>query len=457
MIRQQALPGLSITDYAARFLVIAAGLSLNDLFSRAFGVGQIASPGMFLASLVLILQIRTRVIALPSLLFSGMLASYVGFGLIFSVLLGNADEAFKYVYGYLASAVIVLGIITYIVNIESDRVLFRFLNFTRNIFAISASLILASPILDKLLAHGTYGQDGRFRGVFSNPNEAGFLGVFAWILCTLLPFKDRRLQAVAQVVTIAGVVATLSKGSIVVLLVLMAYKAFDIAKPKRTIILMLAAAFGIIMLQNVGYFVTQLLQQYSGSLSASQLSRLIEITDILGGNINAETTTGRTLLWNLSLARIAEDFPMSGGLGSFHFLVDGLSENGIWQGSHNLYLMLLGEAGPIPLVLFLMMAGVSIMRALSMVGRSREFLLLLWATLVVHGLSSHASLEIRFILLILAITLGLTIRFDLSNGHGRTGKRGKAHAIRPRGLVARSAASRHPSRLRPLPRQGPGV
>jgi O-antigen ligase len=74
---------------------------------------------------------------------------------------------------------------------------------------------------------------------------------------------------------------------------------------------------------------------------------------ILGGEIDTQTTSGRTLVWELGLTRILASLPWGNGLGSFHFLEGGyrntLQE---WLGIHNTYLMVLGESGLIPFLLF---------------------------------------------------------------------------------------------------------
>lgn len=439
MIRRAPPGGLSATDLAARVLVVVAGLSLNDLFTRAIGVGQVASPAMFVASVILLLRVNGRAMALPSLLFLGVLASYVVLGLLFSVLQGNVGGAIRYLYMYIASGAIVLSIVTYILTVKDDTTLYNFLRFTRTVFTISAALILVSPILDQVLPYSIYAIDGRFRGVFANPNEASYLGVFAWVLCTAIPYNNRRLQTVAVLAIVAGVIATLSKGGIIILVALMAYKAFDIKRPTRTAVFMFLAAMSLLLVQMLQYVVSQILLLYSSALSASQVIRILQVTGLLSGQIDSATTTGRTLMWQLSLERFAADFPMGGGLGSFHFLAGGIRENGVWQGSHNLYLMILGEAGPIPVVLLLLMVVVSAAAALSLTGRFREFLLLMWIALVANGVQSHNTLELRYVLVILAITLGLTIRLDPKNFPRTRARRVRSWAAHPgvaRGLPA---------------------
>ena len=411
-MRHHSSQRLSAMDLAARFLVVAAGLSLNDLFTRAFGVGQMASPAMLAAVAILMMQANARTVALPSLLLIGALSSYIMFGSIFSVVLGNYAGAFKYVVIYTASIIFLISLLTYVSNAESELKIERFLCFTRDIFVISTALILASPILEQILTHSAGVNDGRFRGVFSNPNEACYVGIFAWILCAAFPYKDRRLRIIASLAIIAGVICTLSKGGIVLLIMLMIFQSFDLKRPYRTAAFIFLAVITLLMLQNIRYLVSELLVTYSHSFTASQMIRLVQITNLLGGEVNAATTTGRTTLWQLSLERFGSNFPLGGGLGSFHFLVGGIRESGVWQGSHNLYLMILGEAGLIPLFFLLSAASVSVATALSLGGWKRQLLLQMWFVLGINGLSSHNTLEIRYVLVALAITVGLAIRFE---------------------------------------------
>ncbi len=427
MMRLLSSQRLRAMDLAARFLVVAAGFSLNDLFVRAFGVGQMASPAMLAAVAILMMRVNARTVALPSLLLVGALSTYIFFGSVFSVALSNYTDAFKYVFIYTASMIFFISLVTYVSNLKNESETERFLCFIRDVFVISTSLILASPVLEQILTHSAGVNDGRFRGVFSNPNEACYVGIFGWILCAVFPYKNRRQQMLASLAIIAGVICTLSKGGIVVLIMLMIFQSFDLKRPYRTAAFIILAAITLLMLHNIRYLVSELIVTYSSLFSSSQIIRLIQITDLLGGEFNAATTTGRTSLWQLSLERFASNFPLGGGLGSFHFLVGGIRENGVWQGSHNLYLMMLGEAGLIPLFFLLSAVSISVATALSLGGWKRQLLLQMWFVLGMNGLSSHNTLEIRYILVALAITVGLSIRFEPRRKlrSGRWQERGK--------------------------------
>jgi O-antigen ligase len=140
-------------------------------------------------------------------------------------------------------------------------------------------------------------------------------------------------------------------------------------------------------------------------LTDSQIRRTEQALSMLTGQVTDETTTGRTVLWAKGLSIAAGNYFVFGeGLGSFHHFKGFVVENGVEQGTHNTYLMLLGEAG-LPVALLFIAANVVLLRAL---WRERlHYLFMYFVILQIDFLSAHNVLGLRFHDLMIGYTLGV--------------------------------------------------
>ncbi len=83
------------------------------------------------------------------------------------------------------------------------------------------------------------------------------------------------------------------------------------------------------------------------NFSEYQISRIVDFTSFLKGNINDEITTNRTSLAAHALDLIKRDYYLGRGLDTFHRM------EGVGLGTHNQFLLILGETGFIGLLLYM--------------------------------------------------------------------------------------------------------
>jgi len=414
---QHATSRLSTPDIAARFIVTAAGLSLNDVASNALNIGQAVSLAIFASAITIIVLTRSRLS--PSLIaFAAAILSYLSIGGIFSVANGadflspasGTRSPAAYLQSYSASILILWSIAIYVASLTTPDRASRFLRYCRNVFVLTTAAILLSPILEPLFPSANYTSDFRMRGLFSNPNEAAQAALFALALCIFVPPRRTSMRSLFLGLTSCAVAVTLSKGAIVLLILTGGYLALRRGGIGRALLATLSVCVVLVALQNAGSVFEALVTQHWIPIPESQHQRILSIGALLDGRVDAATTTGRTLLWQLSLERIGETFPAGSGLGTFHHLEGGLLEANIWQGSHNVFLMVLGESGPIPLLLLILALVIATSRSLQLSAATREFCLLSILFLTVFWMSGHTGLAIRFHDFILALVIGLGTR-----------------------------------------------
>lgn len=409
---------LSAPDFAARYIVLAAGLSLNDVASKTFNISQAASFGIVVGALAII-ALTPRPRLSPALMLIALsIVSYVALGAVYSAANGadlflateGSRSPLDYIEAYAGSVLILWTIATYVASIPSRDDVEAFLRFCRNVFLFTALAIWLSPYLERFFTAATYTSDFRMRGLFSNPNEAAQAALFSLLLCVLVPPKRRLTRYLLLALTSGAAVITLSKGAIVLAIMIMAYLFVRQRHLARTFLALLSCGIALVALQNAETLFAAVVSQEWIPIPESQQQRILAIGQLLGGRVDADTTTGRTFLWQLSLERIQDQLPEGAGLGTFHHLVGGIAEANVWQGAHNVFLMILGESGPLPLLILLLGLLAATSRSLRLPAELREFSLLCLVFLVIFWMSGHTGLAIRFHDLMLALVVGLGAR-----------------------------------------------
>lgn len=340
--------GLAFWTLGALCLLNASGIA-------AMGVGPPLAVSAVtvlacLLSLAGLSQTRPHeAVGTPGLLLLSCLVSYAGIGIVVATLNGTDAAAMRYLQNALFSILIVAGAAV------GGGVALRRLGATRLLMGItlllaaSCTLMLASPWLWDILPNpppeGTY----RLSGTFADPNEAAITASFAVVTALALLRYGRFLTLGygALLVGVAAAVATLSRTAIIALPIVMLVALFVARGPQRR---RLVGALGIVAVAVAGVAMTVNVERFQ----ELQIERFRSLTDLAPPVVvDDESLAGRLPLWELGLDQALES-PLTGsGLGSFHNLEGAwINPYGDLMGVHNQYLLLLGEAGFLPMILF---------------------------------------------------------------------------------------------------------
>lgn len=399
------MPRTTIADIAAKALVLACVLNLNGVAHMMFDVGQAVSMVMLSASLILVVRCGSLASSMPFQLLILALLTYLLFGAFHHDAIRNSNPLSKYILTYGSTILMMTGMTGYTVYIARKGLLPHFLRFTRNVLVISASAVWISPLLYQFYANVPPSSQSRMGGLFGNPNEAGYVALLALGFVAGLQYRHFLVQVCAIALCSGAVVLTFSKTCIALLV---AFAGWHLIFRTRGVLRVMTAflvAIAVLIIWDVNSAARLISDQQIIELNNEQKRRLLAVETALSGQIDTEVTTGRTDLWLLGFDRALDWFPFGQGLGSYHFLVGGIFESGVWQGVHNTFLMFWGEAGVVPALLLLLavVAMFAYIRLYALGTIEQWCAIVLLANMMV----GHTSMSLRYHNIVLAIILGL--------------------------------------------------
>ena len=341
-------------------------LNLNGMARMWIGAERAFSAPLLICCLVMLGGLL-RVPLMDALngvgvLILAVLVSYCGIGIVVSLVTGTElrSDADWHLTRHVNSIVLILA------TAVGGRVLWQRIGGERVLLLIlgvlicCCALVVASPLLVDIYRYPPPEAAYRYFGSFGDPNEAGVVACLTAALAFsfLAANRFRVLALGALILAVWAVVGTSSRTALIVLAGLVAWNLA--ARPgierKRV-------AVGLLFLLLVGGITAAALSTAGGIgdrlLPDQQQVRLNPLVELVeSGSIDDAALGGRMTLWRLALAQ-ALSAPLFGhGLGMLHRLEDAwYNHEGVLQGAHNEYLMLWGEAGFIPFLLFIVFLG----------------------------------------------------------------------------------------------------
>jgi O-antigen ligase len=411
MMRYPSLPGTTGAtqcvkrgrdrDLAGITLLLFGGLNLNGTVLLLFGTQAFLSPLVLCFVLVLWLRYAhpSAIKAEPFVSFVVFLASYLAFATLFAATNPHFDTYF--IKFYSATLLFVSGVYVWLTGCTNAELSNVFRMF-KSILLVSCIFVPLSPYLSIYFAYSLPLE--RSSGLFANPNEAAVAALFCIVLIVAYPARNRLLTFTQAMIALLALLLTFSRTGFMTLVALGLLFVIGRRSLGLFFIATLALALGWIGLGFV-------FESDAFHLSYDQRERLADTLNVLSGEISAQTTTGRTLLWELGLRQIGQQLPWGSGIGEFHALVGGLRERpdlNKWLGVHNSYLMVLGEAGVVP---FLLLIGFLI-RLFLLGSRAPERVVAIGfgVILVLDMMSSHNTLSIRLSNVALAFVMVIAAR-----------------------------------------------
>ncbi len=213
----------------------------------------------------------------------------------------------------------------------------RYINHSTIILLLLAGAI--TILLDSLYFRfndfqgiGFVSQYGRYSGFYLNPNSASVVCSIGYALTIV---KINRWKTLAVVFTFMGFL-TLSKTFMLVwILITIIYLFLNRKYIVKTIFIVVCAAYALIT--------------FSGALNL-ETNRLRLLTGMFSGSLDTGVVNhdGRQDLWSNFYERIANSPIIGNGYSGFMTTVEGTD-----LGVHNTFLLILGESGFLPFLLFL--------------------------------------------------------------------------------------------------------
>lgn len=424
-------PPLGNVDVFARLLTIICTMNINGVTSMVLGQEALASIVMLVCAAALVFYVGRNAWSAPFLFLMASISSYLILGLIWPAPMVAADDPMRYFRAYGGTLLILWGASGYVASLGYGPRLTSYLLFLRGSLMISSASVWFSPILYSYYTDLPFSYEQRMGGFFGNPNEAAMVSVLALVLTLGIPFRNRIVQFLALVVALVSVFLTFSKTGMVCVIIVLAWSLMRNAKGVGVILVPLSALGAILLVQDPDSILHGIVESPVLQLDTGQKNRILAIGDILRGQIDEETSTGRTYLWQLATQRALDTFPLGSGLGSGHQIVGGVMELGMWLGVHNSFLMMWVESGVLPPLLLVIAMGSALTGSLR--HQLWPIMLPIVVILIVDMSVTHTTLATRYHNLMLAVTFGLLARRHerrLGQGHDLDAQQRRCDASR---------------------------
>ena len=261
----------------------------------------------------------------------------------------------------------------------------------RNIMLVNAILAVSDYISGGRLELFQIGD--RFSGLITNPNDAGFsFNVLLILNFYFFQINRRWVDFIGIIISLMAVFVTFSKTAIItalVVLLLILMKEFKKGSAKLRVKIIV---LGLSLLPFWGF-----VKSFTDDLETEQFNRILQITEVFSGKIDTETTTKRTDIFTEAIDKIENKWLFGQGIGSFSKI------ESIEVGVHNQYVLILGESGLIPLIIFLTFLVKLMQLKLKKGIQGLETNRLLTFSFFMYCFTNHNIFFSKFIILIIAL------------------------------------------------------
>ena len=312
-----------------------------------------------------------------------------------------------------ANSVLIAIIAIHIIKAKKESV-DDIVRFSRNILLILQVSIILTPYIFpyiSLFAHNDFSFNARFIGLFVNANEASLASVFFLNLILYCPYNKRTLNYFLIILSAVNVALTFSKtGMILFVFSLMLFLWF-----KRKLFFCSALLVLVVLASQLEQFFIFFENNLASHLNDIQITRLNAIKYFFAGRFDSVTTGNKNVIWARAYLIIRDNFPHGLGLGNFRHLEGYVWDNhtGEWQGVHNMYLMIAGEAGFFVFALFVGCYGSLLVFAFFFAKDRLPFAII--SNILIYAMSSHNSLDQKYQVVLFAIAIGLLGRKTASH------------------------------------------
>jgi hypothetical protein len=398
----------SIAFFVMAFIII---FNLNGMLYMLLGVLQLMTPILILCIAVLSLNLYPKFFKGMGIVGQIYLCVIVGYVILGFVALINNGAEFKMTY-------IITNVISVITVMCIAAFTYSYLEVRKNSFVkplfymvlLSTCSIPFSPLLLKIYKIPP-AEIARGFGFFANPNEGGILSVIGLglLLATKLPGY---LKIVFYCILLANAVLTFSK-SAMLLFAMVSFVTFLTSSSK----VKFRYSFVILGAFIIAAYTAPIFYENLDRVQKRRIDQVMAIA--IQGEINADTTSSRSELWEIGLDKINDNVLFGNGLGELHHMKGGISSLGVDQGVHNVFLMLWGEAGLFVLMGFIFFCCAYLFNWITLLKTMPKELLTVtmvsFICLFMDMMSAHNVLNLRMHNLFLGMSIGLFAYYNRQN------------------------------------------
>jgi hypothetical protein len=344
-----------IVVVAFSLLIIVSLLNLNGLAAMVFGLERAFSVVYLIGTGIIILRLwhRRFYLSTPIRLYLWFMGSYIVFGCA-------ASTDSELLLGYMPSAVasVTITLSAYLASLAAFStfgVAYVVFRLTIILSAAAATVFLTPYFADVVYVHIenlAWTVEGRASGVFANPNETGMAACYAiaFAIGGIELFSSKRIRLMLwgmTAVSIVAVIMSFSRTAIAIAFVmLVVFMLRSMRNAGRSALPVLTGAALVLV---GGWFLLEGWREFNWS--PGQAQRLGSFERILRGGAELGHDDSHRLEASTVGLKHWLERPFFG-----HGLADGQSLRELGDtGSHNTYLLILGDAGIVPFFFFVAM------------------------------------------------------------------------------------------------------
>ena len=346
-------------NFCSFLLILIIFGNLNGMFNYMFDIVAPLSPIILVLSVIIIARLVYKNYEKESLLFWSFTAFYLIYLYISSIsyllyndLIFSGNNFLITVRGYLSSIIILLSFYKLTTWALANQDFYSLLSRMYIFLLLGVAVIFFSSVIGFNI-----GLDmDRASGFFANPNTAA--GFILYCLCLTLCFaiSEKKIFGFMYLLLVPALFYTMfitfSKAGLITFpIVVFAFLGMcllryrKLLKSKRKIFIWLFLSL-ILAIGVMSYYFSAIVDQ----LSWGQFLRLQRTLAFLSGEFTEATTSERSTLFNIGFQLIGEHPILGNGLTSFHAY--DIPVNGKHIGVHNTFLLILGESGILPFIMY---------------------------------------------------------------------------------------------------------
>ena len=329
---------------------------------------------------------------------SFFLILYLIFGIFATFIFGSFVEIFDKIISIIISIALNILFVNLFIKAKLSG---NFSSILKKIYwlALFSSLSGLLITISGLYAYGNYkAGEGRISGFFANPNELGLMINFAISMTLFYILKKQSLKYIVfYFVLLYASVYTFSKASIITSLLITFLFLFYISLSKSHLVLRYKVyVISIISAVVIMWFSESIMSNWS----IDQVHRITQTFRLLNGEIDSESTTGRSGLYQYGIQKIKSNPLIGYGIGTF----SRFKEYELGIGSHNAFLLIIGEAGAIPFIFFLFnYFKLLVTTYLNQLIKERFIIYAISISLIIYFMGTHGVFHSRFVILFLSL------------------------------------------------------
>lgn len=227
-------------------------------------------------------------------------------------------------------------------SINRDKLPF-FLRFTSVAGAVGGALAALQMFITgpfkKIVS-----DEGRGAGFWVNPNSCAEVCGFCLFISLICPFRSKSANVLVRLALMAGVMSTLSRTGIMLLVV--GFFVYGIAAKKMKTVFQVSLVLFVTLLAG------NLFVNYLATTKLVNPKRIERISGFMRGDLGSKSQGDRAALWSVAMKAVSHDWIIGRGHRTMDEVVPvpGRARGGL--GPHNYYIYVWGNSGIFALLLF---------------------------------------------------------------------------------------------------------